>query len=63
MQHRNPSAQAGTSSDVGCFRLKVDNVSVTHGWQHILAKAVEEASKLPPGWMFDAGSIAQQSHN
>jgi hypothetical protein len=28
-------------------------ISVAHGWQNILAEAVEEASKLPEEWLFE----------
>lgn len=31
----------------------MSNISVANGWQHILAGAVEEASKLPPQWCFE----------
>ncbi|MCQ1853892.1 hypothetical protein ELH02_14055 [Rhizobium ruizarguesonis] len=31
----------------------MSNISVANGWQHILAGAVEEASKLPEEWCFE----------
>lgn len=31
----------------------MSNISVAHGWQHILAEAFEEASKLPEEWCFE----------
>lgn len=31
----------------------MSNISVAHGWQHILDAAVEEASKLPKEWLFE----------
>jgi hypothetical protein len=31
----------------------MSNISVANGWQHILADAVEEASKLPEEWLFE----------
>lgn len=31
----------------------MSNISVANGWQHILAEAVEEASKLPGEWCFE----------
>lgn len=31
----------------------MSNISVANGWQHILAEAIEEASKLPDEWLFE----------
>lgn len=31
----------------------MSTISVANGWQYILAKAVEEASKLPPEWCLE----------
>ncbi|MGO8024895.1 hypothetical protein [Rhizobium leguminosarum] len=31
----------------------MSNISVANGWRHILAEAVEEASKLPEEWLFE----------
>ncbi|WP_117190997.1 hypothetical protein [Rhizobium terrae] len=31
----------------------MSEISVASGWQHILAEAVEEASRLPPEWCFE----------
>lgn len=31
----------------------MSNIPVANGWQHILAEAVEEASKLPVEWLFE----------
>lgn len=34
----------------------MSEITVAHGWQHIIAEAVEEASKLPPEWTFEISS-------
>lgn len=31
----------------------MSNISVANGWKHILAEAIDEASKLPPEWCFE----------
>ncbi len=31
----------------------MSNISVAHGWRHILAEAVAEASRLPEEWLFE----------
>lgn len=31
----------------------MSEITVANGWQHILAEAVEEASKLPAEWLFE----------
>jgi hypothetical protein len=31
----------------------MSKISVANGWQHILAEAVEDASKLPEEWLFE----------
>ena len=36
----------------------MSNISVAHGWQHILAEAVAEAAALPEKWCFE---IAKKS--
>lgn len=34
----------------------MSEITVANGWRNILAEAVEEASKLPPEWMFEISS-------
>lgn len=31
----------------------MSEITVAHGWQHILDEAVEEAAALPPEWCFE----------